>query len=197
MKNKQVDMRRKNADLHLGRMAIVGSQKHRPKRVSTLSALIFITNLIISASAAKADIYKNRTECISALSKRGSDTEMVDLICSNIIYKTPKTQSEIDFEKEKEQLEKTTLPLEKFLKVQEEREVKRQERKRKEEEEERKQKEAERISRQEEQKRAYCKILLDDASRQFTQEEKRGVPRYWSEHYARADPQYAECKRYR
>ena len=194
MKNKQVVMRRKNADLHLGRTAIVGSQKHRPKRVSTLSALIFITNLIISASAAKADIYKNRTECISALSKRGSDTEMADLICSNISYKTPKTQSTLDFEKEKEQLEKTTLPLEKFLKVQEEREVKRQERRRKEEEEERKQK---RISRQEEQKRAYCRNLLDDTSRHITQEEKRGVPRYWSEHYARADPQYAECQRYR
>jgi len=196
MKNKH-DVGGARTDLHSGITAIVGTQKQRPKRVSTLSALIFITNLIISASAAKADIYKSRTVCISALSKQGGDTEMVDLICSNIIYKT---HSEIDFEKEKEQIEKiekTTLPLEKFLKIQEEREVKRQERKRKEEEEERKQKETARIRRQEEQKRANCENLLDVASRQITQMEKRGVPRYWSEHYARADPQYAECQRYK
>jgi len=126
MKNKH-DVGGARTDLHSGITAIVGTQKQRPKRVSTLSALIFITNLIISASAAKADIYKSRTVCISALSKQGGDTEMVDLICSNIIYKT---HSEIDFEKEKEQLEKTTLPLEKFMKIQEEREVKQQERKR-------------------------------------------------------------------
>jgi len=129
MKNKH-DVGGARTDLHSGRTAIVGTQKQRPKRVSTLSALIFITNLIISASAAKADIYKSRTVCISALSKQGRDTEMVDFICSNIIYKTPKTQSEINFDKEKEQLEKTTLPLEKFMKIQEEREVKQQERKR-------------------------------------------------------------------
>jgi hypothetical protein len=162
--------------------------------------MLFVSVIAITitlAFRARADIYQSEAECIKANSKHGSDPEMVAYICSNLIYNTQKNQSEIDFKKEKEQFEKTTLTLEKFMNVQEEREVERQERKRKEEEEKRKQKGAERMSLQEVQNRAYCKQLLVDPSRQFTQSEKKGVPRYWSEHYARSDPHYAECHQYR
>jgi len=152
---------------------------------------------LLCPKSVSADIYKNEAECVTTNTTAASDPQSVKALCSGIIYPIPRTQTQIDFEKEKEQLEKTTLPLEKFFEVQKEREVKWQERKREEEEEERKQKEKERVSRQKEQKRSYCKELLDEASGHIAQEEKRGVPRYWSEHHMRANPQYAECQWYK
>jgi hypothetical protein len=175
-------------------------KNYRLSRKSTYvlrAVAISLTSFVLCPKSVSADIYKNEAECVRTNTTAASDPQSVKALCSGIIYPIPKTQTQIDFEKEKEQLEKTTLPLEKYSEVQKEREVKWQERKREEEEEERKQKEQERISRQKEQKRAYCKELLDGASGYIAQEEKRGVPRYWSEHYIRTNHQYAECQWYK
>jgi hypothetical protein len=148
-----------------------------------------LTSFVLCPKSVSADIYKNEAECIRTNTTAASDPQSVKALCTGIIYPIPKTQTQIHYEKEK--LEKTTLPIEKFLEVQRERDVNWQERKREEEKEER-------IRHQEEQKRAYCQMLLAEASRIIDQEEKRGVPRYWSEHYVRgAYSDYSKCKWYK
>ena len=58
---------------------------------------------------AKTYAYESESECIKTLTSNQSDTSLVKMICASAIYKSPQTDDDKKWEKEKEELRREAL----------------------------------------------------------------------------------------
>lgn len=103
------------------------------------------TFVILSASGISRDLraeelYTDKEDCIKKNTSAKSIPEIVNDLCDSILYKKPKTASEIESEKQKELLQNYTIPEKEFNKLMEQRFKEAEKRRQEEEEEERQEK---------------------------------------------------------
>lgn len=156
--------------------------------------VICLTALQLLAHA-KAYAYANEAECISALTTTQSDASLVKMICATTTYTPPKSEDDIRWEKEKEELQlealsernqkETEQTWERIRNQQEQARIEREQRKL----------EQERLK--QERLELPKKVLkCDYINAAIEREVKSGRPKQSAVHDTkRFDPVYTECKR--
>jgi hypothetical protein len=162
------------------------------RSVICLTALQLLTH-------AKAYAYANEAECISALTTTQSDASLVKMICTTATYTPPKTEDDIRWEKEKEELqfEAETKSKQEEIKAMWLR-IEGREAKRRAEEEKERQEGIERARLYQERLKVARKVSkCDQINKAMMREVKSGRPRISAAQIAknRFDSEFIECKR--